>query len=142
MDLSLPTGKRGRKTDEEEDAYYDALVKWCAGIQEIKSTLSFQVGTRGWCYILEAHGLAKSDFDKAEQLLTKCRKIGALPLDICAEDSSRSFVCTGDWAWPIEDMESYVAREIETIKTARERARARVESLWETYTPLAFWETQ
>ena len=51
--------------------------------------LDFAVGSRGYCYLLEEHGLRKGDFDAAEKLITDCRKSGALPLDICAEDESR-----------------------------------------------------
>jgi hypothetical protein len=51
--------------------------------------LDFGVGSRGWCYLLEPHGLRKGDFDAAEKLINDCRKSGDLPLDICAEDVSR-----------------------------------------------------
>jgi len=44
---------------------------------------------RGWCYILEEHGLGKGEFDKAERLINSCRKNGLLPLDICCEDDGR-----------------------------------------------------
>jgi hypothetical protein len=36
--------------------------------------------------------LRKGDFDAAQELITECRKSGALPLDICAEDESRKVV--------------------------------------------------
>jgi hypothetical protein len=51
--------------------------------------MDFRVGVRGWCYILERHGLLKGDFEDAERLITNLRKEGILPLDICAEDDSR-----------------------------------------------------
>ena len=54
--------------------------------------MDFPVGSRGWCYILERHGLRKGDFDAAEKLITDCRKSGELPLDICAEDCSRETI--------------------------------------------------
>ena len=54
--------------------------------------MDFAVGSRGWCYILEHHGLRKGDFDAAQKLITECRKSGDLPLNICAEDSSRETV--------------------------------------------------
>lgn len=50
------------------------------------------VGARGWCYILEKHGLRKGDFAAAETLITSCRKSGALPLNICADDDSRETI--------------------------------------------------
>ena len=48
--------------------------------------MDFDVGSRGWCYMLERHGLRKGDFDDAQRLINTCRKSGDLPLDICAED--------------------------------------------------------
>jgi hypothetical protein len=51
--------------------------------------MDFAVGSRGWAYILERHGLRKGDFDAAEAKITEFRKSGDLPLDICAEDASR-----------------------------------------------------
>jgi hypothetical protein len=59
------------------------------GIIEIDSRLDFKVSSRGWCYILEEHGLEKGDFDKAERLINACRKDGRLPLDICCQDDGR-----------------------------------------------------
>jgi hypothetical protein len=55
--------------------------------------MDFRVGVRGWCYILERHGLLKGDFSDCERLITKCRKSGDLPLDICADDDSRETIC-------------------------------------------------
>jgi hypothetical protein len=52
--------------------------------------MDFKVGSRGWCYLLESYGLHKGDFDAAQKLITECRKSGDLPLDICAEDVSRT----------------------------------------------------
>jgi hypothetical protein len=88
-DLSLPKRKRGYQSPAAKDAYAEDLAVWCEKIKVINSRLDFSVGTRGWCYILEERGLAKGDFPKAETLITDCRKSGALPLDICAEDDNR-----------------------------------------------------
>jgi hypothetical protein len=65
---------------------------FCKLILRISATMDFKVGSRGWCYILERHGLRKGEFDAREKLITKCRKSGDLPLDICAEDASRDAV--------------------------------------------------
>lgn len=54
--------------------------------------MDFAIGVRGWCYILEKHGLRKGDFRAAEKLITDCRKSGMLSLDICAEDGSRATI--------------------------------------------------
>jgi hypothetical protein len=47
------------------------------------------VSSRGWCYILEEHGLGKGEFDAAQRLINDARKSGLLPIDFCAEDDSR-----------------------------------------------------
>jgi hypothetical protein len=64
--------------------------EFCNLILQIHSTMDFRVGVRGWCYILEQHGLLKSEFEDAERLIINCLKSGDLPLDICAEDDFSS----------------------------------------------------
>src|SRR5438105_2188691 len=81
QELSLPRRPRGRPTPEAQAVYEAERLAWCEAVKQINRTLSFRVGTRGWCYILEAHGLAKGDFNKAESFMTECRKLGLLPLD-------------------------------------------------------------
>ena len=83
---------RGRQSPEAEAEYREQVAAFCALIQQIQSTMDFAVGSRGWCYILERHGLRKGDFDAAQKLITECRKSGDLPLDICAEDASRETI--------------------------------------------------
>lgn len=87
--LALPRRGRGRPNSEAEAAYQAALERFCAAIREINSTLDFRVSSRGWCYVLEEHGVAKGDFDAAQKLINDCRKRGLLPLDICSEDDGR-----------------------------------------------------
>jgi hypothetical protein len=91
-DTLLPKRRRGRQSPEAEEIYRAKVVWFCALIQEIKLTMDFSVGSRGWCYLLEKHGLRKGDFDDGEKLITACRKSGELPIDICAEDISRETV--------------------------------------------------
>ncbi|MFZ1885543.1 MAG: hypothetical protein WAU53_18585 [Rhodoplanes sp.] len=90
--------------------------------------MDFSVGSRGWCYILERHGLCKGDFGAAQSLITECRKSGALPLDICAEDASRATV-------GIDDVDgTTIAEEVEsTVRYVRKRAHER-------YMPVDFWD--
>jgi hypothetical protein len=88
--LTLPKRPSGRPSAEASDRYRDDLSAWCAGIEELASTLDFKVSSRGWCYILEQHSLSKGDFDTAQRLINDCRKSGDLPLDICAEDDRRT----------------------------------------------------
>jgi hypothetical protein len=88
----LPKRARGYQSAEAEAAYQEGVARFCALIEEIRSTMDFDVGSRGWCYILEREGLRKGDFAAAQRLINECRKSGALPLDICAEDSSRATI--------------------------------------------------
>jgi hypothetical protein len=85
----LPKRRRGRQSPEDEKAYRQKVKAFCKLILQIRSRLDFDVGSRGWCYLLEEHGLGKGDFDAGEKLINDCRKSGDLPLDICAEDASR-----------------------------------------------------
>lgn len=89
--------------------------------------MDFAVGGRGWCYILEKHGLRKGDFHRAEETIADCRKSGALPLDICAEDKSR--VAIGIQRLDIADVESD-ASWIDYLLNGAHR----------NYTPFGFWE--
>jgi hypothetical protein len=102
-----------------------------SGPRSSKSTqrLDFQVSGRGWCYLLEEHGLAKGDFNAAQRLINDCRKSGLLPLDICAEDGKREF------------------DHLERIDTTTPEREARVivdmvRLLPRRYTPVSFWEAQ
>ena len=128
MAITIPHRKRGRQSKEAVDEYQQDLNTFCNEIIQINSTLDFKVSSRGWCYILEEHGLLKSDFDKAQVLLNDCRKNGMLPLDICAEDKARTFL------------------NLESIddNTPQEEAKAWIdyiiESAWQQYTPLSFWD--
>jgi hypothetical protein len=88
-DLLLPKRQRGWQSPEAEAKYRERVARFCRLILQIRSTMDFAVGSRGWAYILERHGLRKGDFDAAEAKITEFRKSGDLPLDICAEDASR-----------------------------------------------------
>lgn len=90
--LTFPRRPRGRLSPAKAAEYADARAAFCAAILEIRASLDFSIGSRGWCYILEEHGLDKGDFDAAQALISDCRKTGELPLNICAEDDAREFV--------------------------------------------------
>jgi hypothetical protein len=127
--LSLPVASKGRPTPAVKAAYEKAVEAWCAAIVELGSRLDFKVSTRGWCYLLEPHGLAKGDFDKAERLITACRKSGKLPLDICAEDASREF--DGLEQLDAADVQREAASWIDVVQRAHR-----------TYAPISFWTDQ
>src|SRR5262249_48902766 len=91
--VELPRRGRARPSPSADATYRANVASWCALILEIKSSMDFSVGARGWCYILEnRNALRKGDFDVAEKLITDYRKSGDLPLDICAEDDARETI--------------------------------------------------
>ena len=124
----LPRRPRGRPTRAAEEQYQADLRAFCDRILEIRSTLDFEIGSRGWCYLLEGeHVVTKGAFDDAEKLIASCRKDGNLPIDICAEDHKRS----ADGIEDIDDndIEAEVDRVIDYVHQAH---------LY--YTPISFWE--
>lgn len=89
--ITLPKRGRGRQSEAAQAQHEADLEAFCAAILEINSRLDFRVSSRGWCYLLEEHGLDKGDFDTGQRLINDCRKSGLLPLDICSEDAARQF---------------------------------------------------
>lgn len=126
--LVFPRRGRGRPTAASQARYENEVRRWCAAILEINSRLDFQVGSRGWCYVLEGKNLiTKSDFDQAQRLINDCRKDGRLPVDICVEDGKRAFAC-------VEPRHS---------RNAADHAAALVERLRQVcdeYVPISFWD--
>jgi hypothetical protein len=127
-DLLLPKRQRGWQSPEAEAKYRERVARFCRLILQIRSTMDFAVGSRGWAYILERHGLRKGDFDAAEAKITEFRKSGDLPLDICAEDASRETI-------GIEELDSNdIPQEVERwVDILRDHAH-------EHYTPISFWD--
>jgi hypothetical protein len=115
------------KNPKAEAVFHKGVKAFCALILEIRSTMDFLVGSRGWCYILERHGLRKGDFDAAQKLINDCRKSGNLPLNLCAGDSSRATI-------GIEQLTPRgVEAEVESwIKYFRDSSHKQ-------YTPISFW---
>jgi hypothetical protein len=87
------------------------------------------VSSRGWCYILEEHGLGKGDFDAAQNVINECRKGGLLPLNICSEDDTRSFD-------GLESLDSLSPEVEASAMVGSLRFRHRY------YTPFSFWQDQ
>jgi hypothetical protein len=132
--MAMPKRAPGRQSFEAQETYEAALDKWCSGIIEMseeraKQPDNFDVSSRGWCYLIEHHGLLKGDFDKAQNLINDCRKSGRLPVDICCEDGRRK------------------ADNIEYIDdtTPDEEAERIVDYILEAeedYHPFSFWDDQ
>ena len=91
IEVRFPRRARGRQSAEAQALYAQDLAAFCEALVQIRSTLDFDISSRGWCYILEEYGLGKGDFDAAQTLIGDCRKDGSLPLDIVAEDNARQF---------------------------------------------------
>jgi hypothetical protein len=127
--ITLPRRPPGRPSTATSARYEADLEAFCATIEELRSTVGFAVSSRGWCYILEKHGLGKGDFDAAQSLINDCRKAGRLPLDICADDEARSF----DGLEWVDDPDPEIAasRIVENIQD---------EHLF--YRPFSFWRDQ
>jgi len=123
----LPKRPRGRQNGTAEAAYQAELRAFCQRILEIGSRLDFEVGTRGWCYLLEGEGvITKGEFNDAERLITRCRKSGDLPLDICAEDGKRAVD-------GIEDLDE------PNIETRADALFYYIHNAHSHYEPLSFW---
>jgi hypothetical protein len=90
--------------------------------------LDFEVGTRGWAYLLEGEGLiTKGEFADLERLVTRCRKDGNLPLGICAEDGKRA--ADGVEALDDVDVEAEAGRVVSYVDRAHRY-----------YDPISFWD--
>jgi hypothetical protein len=125
---TLPKRPRGRPNGAAEELYQAELGAFCARILEILSRLDFEVGSRGWCYLLETEqAITKGQFDDAERLIGRCRKDGNLPIDICAEDSKRA--ADGIESPDDPDIEAEADWIIGYAKEAHHR-----------YTPISFWD--
>jgi hypothetical protein len=127
--LAMPKRPRGRPSAAVQAEYAAALAAWCDGIKEIASSSDFRVSSRGWCYLLEPHGLDKGDFDVAQALINDCRKSGLLPLDICCEDDGRAAEHLEDL--DDSDPEQRAAEVVDYIERAH---------LY--YVPYSFWDGQ
>jgi hypothetical protein len=126
MTMILPRLPRGRPSGSALAAYSAELRTFCDAILKINSRLDFRVGSRGWCYILEEHGLGKGDFDDAQELIAECRRRRLLPMDIVAEDGAREFNHLEDL--DEEEPEDFAAGWVEHI-----------EQVHSHYRPISFW---
>jgi hypothetical protein len=125
--IILPRRARGRPTAKQAEEYRNDLERFCKALEEIASTLEFKVSSRGWCYILEEHGLPKGDFDLAQRVINDARKSGLLPVDFCAEDEGRQ-------ADNLEKIDHQTPQQFahDCVNYVRRRAH-------EQYTPVSFW---
>jgi hypothetical protein len=129
QDGLLPRQQRGRQSPAKRREYRRDLESFADLLKATNTTLEFKVSARGWCYVLEnEHGLSKGDFDKAQGIITDCRKTGLLPIDFTAEDEARS----ADNLEVCDDADP--ARHAATL-AAQLRG-------WSDYRPVSFWDNQ
>jgi len=127
--MKIPTRKKGRQSIAAKKTYENSVIKFYAELKLINEKLPFKVSSRGWCYILEEHGLLKGQFKAAQDLINDGRKAGQLPINFTAQDGSRAFSCVQltDETTPAEEA-SYI---IERALLAHD-----------VYSPLKFWDYQ
>ena len=131
LDLSLPEPLgRGKPSAATRAAYEARVAAWCERLLEFKLRIDFDPGARGWCYIMEECGLTKGDFDRAEKLITACRKDGNLPIDFCGEDdNARDFSHIESLDDDDPAMDAH--RVVDYVRTAHRH-----------YCPVSFWDFQ
>ena len=89
--ITIPKRPSGHQSAAAREQYDRERLEFCAALFQLDRSLEFKVSSRGWCYILEEHGLVKGDFNLAQKALNNCRKDGLLPMDFVLMDDGRSF---------------------------------------------------
>ena len=83
IDIRMPRRGKNRRND---------LVDFANSLIKVYNRIGFKISSRGWCYQLEGFGLViKSQFNRVENLINECRKIGFLPIDFTAQEEARKF---------------------------------------------------
>jgi len=123
----LPRLPPHRPSAAAKAAYDQKVDDFCGTLLELHSRLDFDVGSRGWAYVLEGERfIDKDEIDAAQALINACRKSGKLPLDICSEDEKRA------------------AENVEKIDPDPRDKAAQVFNYVQTaeqyYTPFSFWD--
>ncbi len=93
--IVLPGIYRGARpgTARAEERIQD-LQRFAEELKVLAAKAPFRMSARGYCYLLEEHGLAKGDFDRAERLINLLRTGDdttppMLPVDFTADDEAR-----------------------------------------------------
>jgi hypothetical protein len=132
---NLPRLPRGHCSAAVKAAYDRQCAELAALILRLRRRFNFAPSTRGWCYVLEGYDIGggrrsinKGDFKDAEALITRLRKSGLLPIDICAEDDRRKARGLERLDKPIDDM---IAGWVKAMRQQPDQ-----------YTPVSFWAEQ
>lgn len=68
------------------------LKQFADQLKEMQLGIDFRVSSRGWCYLMEQAGyINKSQFNKVDMAINRCRKEGYLPVNFVAEEAARAF---------------------------------------------------
>lgn len=86
-------------------------------LKEMDRSIGFKVSSRGWCYLMEQAGhINKSQFDKVDEAVNRCRKEGLLPVDFVAEEDARAFanveVPSSEDGKNMEDILAWMLRDV------------------------------
>jgi len=74
-----------KMTIKQKEELADILLK-------LSETIGFRISSRGWCYQLEQERyINKNQFNKVEESINKCIKLGLLPIDFVADEDARKF---------------------------------------------------
>lgn len=123
----LPKLPAHRPNAATKAAYQGKVAAFCATLLEVRSRLDFDVGSRGWAYILEGDRLIdKGEIDAAQDLINDCRKNGDLPLNFCSEDGKRAAENLEELDDDPEERAAQLVRYIENAENY--------------YTPFSFWD--
>ncbi len=82
-------------TDARQVERYNQFRTFAAQLKKLARTADFKMSARGYCYLLEDHGLLKDEFDRADGIINRCRKGDHLiqplpPVDFTADDDART----------------------------------------------------
>src|SRR5262245_30052227 len=127
--FSLPALPRGRPSAAARERYDADCRQFAKLLLEIDSRIDFKASSRGWGYILENdHGLAKGDFDRAQDISNDLRKNGMLPIDFTADDGTRE--ASNEETLHDSDPAEHAGQMAEWLRQ------------WEDYRPVSFWDNQ
>lgn len=80
------------KFDFSQKMTRQKLSEFAQLLRDMQRGINFKVSSRGWCYLMEQGGyINKSQFDKIDNAINRCRKEGLLPVDFVAEEDARAF---------------------------------------------------
>jgi len=127
--INIPKRTPGRQSAASKARFDNELYQFASDLHALNRTIDFALSSRGWCYVLEEHGLLKPDFDYAQKLINMCRKSGLLPIDFTVRDMTRKAI--GEEHIDDSDVEAHADAVWNTV-----------DRFIDQYRPVSFWENQ